>query len=49
MVEREQRINRAIRELTVKLGRDPTDQEIAKRTRLTLKHVREAMWRRPVR
>jgi RNA polymerase primary sigma factor len=43
VVEREQRINRAIRELTVKLGRDPTDQEIAKRTRLTLKHVREAM------
>ena len=43
VVEREQRINRAIRELTIKLGRDPTDQEIAKQTRLTLKHVREAM------
>src|SRR5213083_3221081 len=43
VVEREQRINRAIRELTVKLGRDPSDQEIAKRTRLSLKHVREAM------
>src|SRR4051794_20403296 len=43
VVEREQRINRAIRELTVKLGRDPSDAEIAKRTRLSLKHVREAM------
>src|SRR5829696_3779374 len=43
VVEREQRINRAVRELTVKLGRDPTDSEIAKRTRLSLKHVREAM------
>src|SRR6188472_396705 len=43
VVEREQKIARAERELTPKLGRDPTDQEIAKRTRLTLKHVREAM------
>ena len=43
VVEREQRINRAIRELTVKLGREPTDSEIARRTRLSLKHVREAM------
>jgi RNA polymerase primary sigma factor len=43
VVEREQRINRAIRELTVSLGREPTDKEIAKRTRLTLKHVREAL------
>jgi RNA polymerase primary sigma factor len=43
VVEREQRINRAIRELTVSLGRDPTDREIAKRTRLSLKHVQEAM------
>jgi RNA polymerase primary sigma factor len=43
VVEREQRINRAIRELTLKLGRDPTDSEIAKRTRLSLKHVREAI------
>jgi RNA polymerase primary sigma factor len=43
VVEREQRINRATRELTVKLGRDPTDQEIAKHTRLSLKHVQEAL------
>jgi RNA polymerase primary sigma factor len=43
VVEREQRINRAMRELTTKLGREPTEQEIAKRTRLTLKHVREAL------
>jgi RNA polymerase primary sigma factor len=43
VVEREHRINRATRELTVKLGRGPTDAEIAKRTRLSLKHVREAM------
>jgi RNA polymerase primary sigma factor len=43
VVEREQRINRAIRELTVALGREPTDSEIAKRTRLSLKHVQEAM------
>ena len=43
VVEREQRINRATRELTVKLGREPSDQEIATRTRLSLKHVREAM------
>jgi RNA polymerase primary sigma factor len=42
IVEREQRINRALRELTTKLGREPTDQEIAKRTRLSVKHVREA-------
>ena len=43
VVEREQRINRAIREFTVSLGREPTDKEIAKRTRLSLKHVREAL------
>ena len=43
VVEREQRINRAMRELTAVLGREPTDQEIAKRTRLSVKHVREAL------
>jgi RNA polymerase primary sigma factor len=43
VVEREQRINRAIRELTVKLGREPTDNELAQCTRLSLKHVREAI------
>jgi len=41
VVEREQRINRAMRELTAKLGREPTEQEIAKQTRLSLKHVQE--------
>jgi RNA polymerase primary sigma factor len=41
VIEREQRINRAVRQLTVKLGRDPTDEEIAKQTRLSLKHVQE--------
>jgi RNA polymerase primary sigma factor len=43
VVEREQRINRAIRELTVAFGREPTDEEIANRTRLSLKHVRETL------
>jgi RNA polymerase primary sigma factor len=43
VVEREQRINRAIRELTVKLSREPTDKEIAQQTRLSVKHVREAL------
>src|SRR6266566_4070367 len=42
VVEREQRIYRAERELTPKLGREPSDEEIAKRTRLSVKHVREA-------
>jgi RNA polymerase primary sigma factor len=41
VVERETRINRAVRELTTKLGREPTEDEIAKRTRLSLKHIRE--------
>jgi RNA polymerase primary sigma factor len=41
IVEREQKISRAERELTVKLERPPTDDEIAKRTKLTLKHVQE--------
>ncbi|HSJ93471.1 MAG TPA: sigma-70 family RNA polymerase sigma factor [Gaiellaceae bacterium] len=41
IVEREQRIARAERELVVKLGRDPTDQEIAKAARLSVKQVRE--------
>ncbi|HEV2712842.1 MAG TPA: sigma-70 family RNA polymerase sigma factor [Gaiellaceae bacterium] len=41
IVEREQKISRAQRELTAKLGRDPTDQEIARRTKLSVKHVRE--------
>jgi RNA polymerase primary sigma factor len=41
IVEREQKIGRAQRDLTTKLGRDPTDEEIAKATKLSLKHVRE--------
>jgi RNA polymerase primary sigma factor len=41
IVEREQKIARAERELTAKLERPPTDDEIAKRTKLSLKHVKE--------
>jgi RNA polymerase primary sigma factor len=41
IVEREQRIRRAERELVPKLGREPTDQELAKATRLTVEQVRE--------
>ncbi len=42
IVEREQRISRAERELTAKLERDPTDQEVAKAAKLPVKQVREA-------
>ena len=41
IVEREQRMNRAERELVVKLGRDPTDEEVAKAARLTVAQVHE--------
>jgi RNA polymerase primary sigma factor len=41
IVEREQRIARAERELTVTLGREPTDAEVAKATKLDLAKVRE--------
>jgi RNA polymerase primary sigma factor len=41
IVEREQKIGRAQRELTPKLERDPTDEEISKATKLPLKQVRE--------
>jgi RNA polymerase primary sigma factor len=41
IVEREQKISRAERELTAKLERSPTDAEIADATKLSLKHVRE--------
>jgi RNA polymerase primary sigma factor len=41
IVEREQRIARAERELTLKLERTPTDEEIAKAAKLPLKQVRE--------
>ena len=41
IVEREQKISRAERELTAKLERPPTDEEISRATKLSLKHVRE--------
>jgi RNA polymerase primary sigma factor len=41
IVEREQKISRAERELTTKLERPPTDEEIAEKTKLSLKHVNE--------
>src|SRR5947207_10531089 len=41
IVEREQKISRAERELTAKLERTPTDEEIAKAAKLPLKQVRE--------
>jgi RNA polymerase primary sigma factor len=41
IVEREQRIARAERELVVELGRQPTDQEVAKAVKLPVKQVRE--------
>jgi RNA polymerase primary sigma factor len=41
IVEREQKIARAERELTLQLERPPTDEEVAKRTKLQIKHVRE--------
>jgi RNA polymerase primary sigma factor len=41
IVEREQKIARAQRELTLKLERDPTDEETAKAAKLPLKQVRE--------
>jgi RNA polymerase primary sigma factor len=41
IVEREQKISRAERELLAQLGRQPTEQEIAKRAKLPLKQVRE--------
>src|SRR5919109_1088149 len=41
IAEREQRIARAERELMTKLGRDPTEEEVAKVARLPLKQLRE--------
>src|SRR5438477_2717171 len=41
IVEREQKIARAERELAVRLGRPPTDDEIVKKAGLAPKHVRE--------
>jgi RNA polymerase primary sigma factor len=41
IAEREQRIGRAERELSAKLGRPPTDEEISKAAKISLKHLRE--------
>jgi RNA polymerase primary sigma factor len=41
IVEREQKLARAERELLVELERPPTEEELAMRTKLPLKHVRE--------
>jgi RNA polymerase primary sigma factor len=41
IVEREQKISRAERELTAKLERAPTDHEVAEASKLPLKQVRE--------
>jgi RNA polymerase primary sigma factor len=41
VLERETKMNRAHRELLVELGREPTEQELAKRAKLPLKQVRE--------
>jgi RNA polymerase primary sigma factor len=41
IVEREARIARAERELTAKLGRTPTQEEVARQAKLPLKQVRE--------
>jgi RNA polymerase primary sigma factor len=40
--QRERRIDRAQRELTAKLGREPTDEEVAEAARLSVREVREA-------
>jgi RNA polymerase primary sigma factor len=41
IVEREQKIARAERELIVQLERAPTEEELAKKTKLSVKHVKE--------
>src|SRR6266550_2465587 len=41
IVEREQKIARAERELVLQLERPPTDDDVAKKAKLPLKHVRE--------
>src|SRR5262245_31137108 len=41
VVEREQKVVRAERELIAEHGRAPTDEEVAQRAKLTVKHVRE--------
>src|SRR5213078_4339470 len=41
IVEREQKISRAERQLITRLERDPTDEEVAEAAKLSLKHVKE--------
>jgi RNA polymerase primary sigma factor len=41
IVEREQKISRAERDLIAKLERTPTDEEVAKKAKLPMKQVRE--------
>jgi len=41
VVEREQRVLRAERDFVAKHERPPTDEEVAKQSKLTVKHVRE--------
>jgi RNA polymerase primary sigma factor len=41
IADREQRMNRAERELSTKLGRPPTDEEIAEAAKISLKHLHE--------
>ena len=41
IADREQKIGRTERELTSKLGRAPTDEEISKASKISLKHLRE--------
>jgi RNA polymerase primary sigma factor len=41
IIEREQKMARAERELAVQLDRAPTDEEVAEKTQLALKHVKE--------
>ena len=41
IADREQKIGRAERELMVKLGRNPTDEEICKASKVSMKHLRE--------
>src|SRR5918996_81912 len=39
VLERETKLNRAHRELLTELGREPTDEEVAKAARLSIKHL----------
>ena len=41
IADREQKIGRAERDLLVKLGRAPTDEEVSKASKISLKHLRE--------